>query len=54
VGLSAIARESFEVRLWLRRLNLGLEKGERAFALIMATSSAAYAIVGSEKNCRYE
>jgi hypothetical protein len=25
-GLSAIARESSEVRLWLRRINLGLEK----------------------------
>jgi hypothetical protein len=31
-GLSSIARESFGVRLWLRRINLGLEKGEKGLS----------------------
>jgi hypothetical protein len=30
-GQSSIARASFGVRLWLRRINLGLEKGEAGF-----------------------
>jgi hypothetical protein len=31
-GLSSIARASFGVRLWLRRINLGLEKGEEGLS----------------------
>jgi hypothetical protein len=31
-GLPSIARALFGVRLWLRRLNLGLEKGEEGLS----------------------
>jgi hypothetical protein len=31
-GLSSIARASFRVRPWLRRINLGLEKGEEGLS----------------------